>query len=72
MRIAVDLIEALRNKLQPHNPDDPDDPDDRDPSVILCDKQLVVTNTSDPMSKPNKKQHNAIAFHRVQKAVAAG
>ena len=38
---------------------------------ILSDNQSVVTNTSDPMSKLNKK-HNAIAFHRVREAVAAG
>ena len=41
------------------------------PSVVLCDNQGVVLNTSLPSSSL-KKKHNAIAYHRVREAVAAG
>ena len=40
------------------------------PSVVLCDNQGVVLNTSLPSSSL-KKKHNAIAYHRVREAVAA-
>ena len=38
---------------------------------MYCDNNSVVTNTSYPESKLNKK-HNAIAYHKVREAVAAG
>jgi hypothetical protein len=41
------------------------------PSTLLIDNQSVVTNTSLPSSSL-KKKHNAIAYHRVREAVAAG
>jgi hypothetical protein len=41
------------------------------PTDVLCDNQSVVTNTSVPESTLAKK-HNAICYHRVREAVAAG
>ena len=41
------------------------------PATILIDNQSVVINTSLP-SSCLKKKHNAIAYHRVREAVAAG
>ena len=66
MRIAVDLIQALSYKLRmfglplaPHLALPL-------PADVFCDNQSVVTtNSSDALSKLNKK-HNAIAFHRVR------
>jgi hypothetical protein len=41
------------------------------PTNIFCDNKSVVTNCSVPESTL-KKKHNAIAYHRVREAVAAG
>jgi hypothetical protein len=41
------------------------------PSVLLVDNDAVVKNTSLPSSSL-KKKHNAIAYHKVREAVAAG
>jgi len=41
------------------------------PSVLLVDNEAVVKNTTLP-SSTLKKKHNAIAYHRVREAVAAG
>ena len=64
LRIATDIIIEFRYKLQmmgiPLS----------GPSVVLCDNQGVVLNTSLPSSFL-KKMHNAIAYHRVREAVAA-
>ena len=38
---------------------------------VFCDNMSVVMNTTRPESTL-KKKHNAIAYHRVRKAVAAG
>ncbi len=38
---------------------------------VYCDNQSVVTNASKPESTL-KKKHNAIAYHRVREAAAAG
>ena len=40
------------------------------PSKVLCGNEGVVLNTTLP-SSTLKKKHNAIAYHRVRKAVAA-
>ena len=65
LRIATELNEALRYKLRtfgvPLN----------GPSEILCDNKSVVTNSSVPTSVLNKR-HNAICYHRVREAQAAG
>ena len=41
------------------------------PSTVLMDNESVVKNTTLP-SSVLKKKHNAIAYHRVREAVAAG
>ena len=65
LRIATELNEALRYKLRtfgiPIN----------GPSEILCDNRSVVINSSVPTSVLNKR-HNAICYHRVREAQAAG
>jgi hypothetical protein len=65
MRIAVDMIEALRYKLRML----------RIPIEgamnVFCDNKSVVTNSTIPTSSI-KKKHNSIAYHRVREAVAAG
>jgi hypothetical protein len=64
-RIAEDLIEALRYKLQMFGiPVD-------GPANVYCDNNGVVTNCTKPESTL-KKKHNAIAYHHVREAVAAG
>jgi hypothetical protein len=64
MKIAVELIEALRYKLRMFGiPLE-------GAANVLCDNQAVVTNASIPESTL-KKKHNAIAYHRVREAVAA-
>ena len=41
------------------------------PTDVLCDNRSVVTNSSVPTSVFNKR-HNAISYHRVRDAQAAG
>ena len=65
MRIAKDMAIALRYKLRmfgiPIN----------GAADVFCDNQGVVKNMSLPESVLSKK-HNAINYHAVQEAVAAG
>ena len=65
MRIAKDLISALRIKLKcfgiPIS----------GPTNVFCDNNGVVQNTSIPESTLSKK-HNAINYHIIREAVAAG
>jgi Reverse transcriptase (RNA-dependent DNA polymerase) len=65
LRIAKDMIVALRIKLKMFGV----------PleglANVFCDNQGVVKNTSIPQSTLNKK-HNAINYHSVREAVAAG
>jgi hypothetical protein len=64
MKIAVELIEALRYKLRMFGvPID-------GPASVFCDNNSVVLNVTVPESTLSKK-HNAIAYHRVREAVAA-
>ena len=42
-----------------------------DPAILLIDNKSVVINSTLP-SSTLKKKHNAIAYHKVQKAIAAG
>jgi hypothetical protein len=64
MRIAVDMIEALRYKLRMFGvPID-------GPANVFCDNKSVVTNSTIPTSVL-KRKHNSIAYHRVREAVAA-
>ena len=71
MRIAVDLIQALRYKLRMFGVPLGPNPDLPLPADVFCDNQSVVTNSSDALSKLNKK-HNSIAFHRVRESCAGG
>ena len=65
MRMATELIEGLRYKLRMFGiPIE-------GPTNVFCDNQSVVLNTQLPESMM-KKRHNAIAYHRVREAVAAG
>jgi hypothetical protein len=65
MRVATEMVEGLRYKLRMFGiPID-------GPTDILCDNQSVVSNSSVPESTLNKK-HNAICYHRVREACAAG
>jgi len=43
----------------------------RGPASVLCDNQGVVKNTSIPESTLSKR-HNAINYHAVREAAAAG
>ena len=65
MRQTKEMIVALRYKLRmfgvPIN----------GPASIMCDNQGIVKNTSIPDSTLTKR-HNAINYHIIQEAVAAG
>ena len=64
LRIATDMVEALRYKLRCFGIPIPG------PATVLCDNKSVVTNSSVPASVLNKR-HNAICYHRVREAQAA-
>jgi hypothetical protein len=65
MRQATELIEALRYKLRMFGiPID-------GPTRVYGDNGAVISNSSIPTSTLTKK-HNAICYHRVREAVAAG
>ncbi len=65
MQIAKDMVSALRIKLKcfgiPIS----------GPTNVFCDNNAVVQNSSIPESTLSKK-HNAINYHIIRKAVAAG
>jgi len=64
LRIAVELVEALRYKLRMMGiPLD-------GPANLFGDNSSVITNATVPSSTLTKK-HNAICYHRVREAVAA-
>ena len=65
MRIGIEMIEALRYKLRMFGA-----PIDG-PANIFGDNKAVVNNATVPTSTL-KKKHNAISYHRVREAVAAG
>jgi hypothetical protein len=65
MRTALEIVEALRYKIRMMGiPLD-------GPANVYCDNEAVVKNTTAPESTL-KKKHNAINYHRVREAVAAG
>ena len=65
LRICTEMVEALRYKLRCFGIliDGP--------AEVFNDNQSVVTNSSVPSSVLNKR-HNAICYHRVREAQAAG
>ena len=65
MRIAVELVEALRYKLRMFGVPI------EGPSNVFCDNEAVTKNAMHP-ELTLKKKHNAIAYHRTREAVAAG
>ena len=63
--MAVDLIIEMTHSLRSLGvPVD-------GPALLLGDNQSVVLNTTVP-SSVLKKKHNAVAFHRIREAIAAG
>jgi hypothetical protein len=64
-KTAVEMVEGLRYKLRMMGV-----PLDGSTNVF-CDNEAVVKNTTQPESTL-KKKHNAIAYHRVREAQAAG
>ena len=64
-RIAVEMIIEYRYRLRMMGVTI------EGPSVLLVDNEAVVKNTTLP-SSTLKKKHNAIAYHKVREAVAAG
>jgi hypothetical protein len=66
LRICKELIVALRYKLRMLGvPID-------GPTNVFCDNRGVVRNASIPESTLMKKKHNAINYHAVREAAAAG
>jgi len=65
LRIATELIEALQYKLRMFGVPV------EDPTNVYCDNKSVVINASIPTSVLSKR-HNAICYHRVREAQAAG
>lgn len=65
LRIAKEMIVGLRYKLRMFGVPL------RGPASVLCDNQGVVKNVSIPESALSKR-HNAINYHAVREAVAAG
>jgi len=65
MRIGIEMIEALRYKLRMFSIPIVG------PANVFGDNKAVVNNATVPTSTL-KKKHNAIAYHRVREAVAAG
>lgn len=65
LRAARDIVVALRYKLRMFGVPI------RGPASVLCDNQAVVKNTSFPESTLSKR-HNAINYHAVREACAAG
>ena len=65
LRTACDMIVTLRNKLRMFGvPVD-------GPADVFCDNSGVVKNSSQPESVLHKR-HNAINYHCIREAVAAG
>jgi len=65
LRICTEMVEALRYKLRCF------DVPVEGAADVLCDNRSVVVNSSVPTSVFNKR-HNAICYHRVREAQAAG
>jgi hypothetical protein len=66
-RIAVEMVEGLRYKLRIMMGIEVDGP-----TNMFCDNQSVVKHATMPDSGVLKKQHCAIAYHRVRESQAMG
>ena len=64
MKIAVELVEGLRYKLQMMGIEV------EGPINVFCDNNSIVNNNTRPESTL-KKKHNAIAYHQTREAQAA-
>jgi hypothetical protein len=64
-KTAVEMVEGLRYKLRMMGVQVDG------PTNVFCDNESVVKNSTKPESTL-KKKHNAIAYHRVREAQAAG
>jgi hypothetical protein len=64
-KTSVKMVEGLRYKLRMMGVEIDG------PTSVFCDNASVVQNSSNPESTL-KKKHNAIAYHRVREAIAAG
>ena len=64
-KVAVEMVEGLRYKLRMMGIQVDG------PTNVFCDNESVVKNSTKPESTL-KKKHNAIAYHRVREAQAAG
>jgi hypothetical protein len=71
MRQAVEMIEGLRYKVRMLGIQIDGPTNTMGPTLVFCDNQSVVQNSTRPESVL-KKKHNAIAYHRVREAIAAG
>ena len=65
MKIATEMIEGLRYKLRMLGIEIDG------PANVFCDNESVVKNVTKPESTLTKK-HNAVAYHKVREAAAAG
>lgn len=65
MKTAIEMVEGLRYKLRMMGVGIEGE------TNVFCDNESVVKNSSNPESTL-KKRHNAIAYHRVREAIAAG
>ena len=65
MRIATELVDALRYKLRMFGV-----PLDGS-TTGFCDNQSVVVNATIPSSRL-KKKHKSVVYHRKREAIAAG
>ena len=65
LRIATEMVEALRYKLRMFGVGL------SGPARVFCDNEAVVKSSTMPESRL-KKKHCSIAYHRAREAVAAG
>ncbi len=65
LRVGAEVCEGLRHKLRMFGVPI------SGPTNVFCDNEAVTKNTTLPESTLAKK-HNAICYHRVREAVAAG
>ena len=65
LRVATELLEGLRYKLQMF------DVPINGATSVMCDNQTITKNANVPASMLSKK-HNSIYYHKVRESVASG